>query len=153
MIQSPMNLSPIISYKASENSWDSIKVWSVGCASGEEPYTVKIIWEDALQENKVDLGIEIIATDINRVVLGRAFDGEVFQVEFFGSSREKFFKKYFYEEGGTLQDKGRDKRGDKLCGAGCEKRGSPGKVSCYPVQKPCFLRILTSSCRWKYWQS
>ena len=90
-------LVPIISDKASENSWDKIKVWSVGCASGEEPYTVKIIWEDALQENKVNQGIEITATDINRVVLDRASDGEYSRSSFW-ELPEKFFKKYFYEE-------------------------------------------------------
>ncbi len=91
-------LIPVIVDKALENRWNRINVWSVGCASGEEPYTIKIIWEDAVQKNKVDLNISITATDINRIVLRRASDGSYSRSSFW-ELPEKLFKKYFYKEG------------------------------------------------------
>jgi chemotaxis protein methyltransferase CheR len=49
-----------------------VRVWSAGCANGEEPYTLTIIWELALAPMARDIGLEILATDIKPVVLHRA---------------------------------------------------------------------------------
>jgi len=54
---------------------EKIKVWSVGCARGEEVYSLKIIWEQ-LKENIGNLPeLEIIATDMNPACLERAKTG------------------------------------------------------------------------------
>jgi chemotaxis protein methyltransferase CheR len=50
----------------------TVRVWSAGCANGEEPYTLTIIWELALASMAHDIGLEILATDIKPVVLHRA---------------------------------------------------------------------------------
>jgi chemotaxis protein methyltransferase CheR len=50
----------------------TMRVWSAGCASGEEPYTLAIMWELAFAPMVRDLQIEILATDIRPVVLQRA---------------------------------------------------------------------------------
>lgn len=42
-----------------------LRVWSAGCASGEEPYTVAMLFEP-------DVQVEVVATDIDDVVLERA---------------------------------------------------------------------------------
>ena len=49
-----------------------LRVWSVGCASGEEPYTLALIWELALGERFPAISVEILATDANPIVLERA---------------------------------------------------------------------------------
>lgn len=49
-----------------------VRVWSAGCASGEEPYTVAILWD---LEVPHDTGIEILATDAAEHMLERARHG------------------------------------------------------------------------------
>lgn len=46
-----------------------VRVWSAGCASGEEPYTIAILWERAVAH---DTRIEILATDAEEHMLERA---------------------------------------------------------------------------------
>ena len=51
-----------------------IRIWSAGCSSGEEPYSVAILLDQVLQKAD-DWTISILATDINPTMLGRAQDG------------------------------------------------------------------------------
>ncbi|MFZ5597128.1 MAG: CheR family methyltransferase [Bacillota bacterium] len=70
-----------------------LKVWSAGCSTGEEPYTLAII----LQEMLADTGIhfEVHGTDINTSVLGAA------EKAFYGKRSVKdvpvdYLQKYFH---------------------------------------------------------
>ncbi len=49
-----------------------IRIWSAGCASGEEPYTLTLLWQFVLQDRWPDLMLEVLATDIDSVLLERA---------------------------------------------------------------------------------
>ncbi|MCX7597144.1 MAG: hypothetical protein N2235_26030, partial [Fischerella sp.] len=49
-----------------------LRCWSAGCASGEEVYTLKIIWNLYLLPQFPDLPLEIIATDADAHLLQRA---------------------------------------------------------------------------------
>lgn len=46
--------------------------WSIGCASGEEPYTLSILWSLGLAHRYPGQQLRILATDIDDCVLGRA---------------------------------------------------------------------------------
>jgi len=48
------------------------RCWSAGCASGEEPYTVKIIWDLDTAQSFPGVPISIIATDVDEIMLDRA---------------------------------------------------------------------------------
>jgi chemotaxis protein methyltransferase CheR len=48
------------------------RCWSAGCASGEEPYTVKIVWDFEVRSAFPDVALSIVATDIDAKVLARA---------------------------------------------------------------------------------
>jgi chemotaxis protein methyltransferase CheR len=48
-----------------------IKIWSAGCSSGEEPYTIAIVLKEFLQKYP-DFDFEIFATDISLRILQRA---------------------------------------------------------------------------------
>jgi chemotaxis protein methyltransferase CheR len=52
-----------------------LKVWSIGCASGEESYTLAISWKEKFQKIRPQIHISILATDINENLLKRAKDG------------------------------------------------------------------------------
>ena len=52
-----------------------IKVWSAGCAGGEEAYTFKILWEKTRERVGQMPGLELWATDFNPEYLARAQEG------------------------------------------------------------------------------
>ena len=47
-----------------------LRAWSAGCASGEEPYSLAILWRLGLDVPTV--GVEIVATDVDQDLLERA---------------------------------------------------------------------------------
>lgn len=51
-----------------------VRIWSAGCATGEEPYSVAILLSDLIP-NLDSWNISIFATDINRAALQKARDG------------------------------------------------------------------------------
>jgi chemotaxis protein methyltransferase CheR len=51
-----------------------IRIWSVGCSSGEEPYSIAILLDKKLKQKQWDQ-IEIIASDINKTMIDRARQG------------------------------------------------------------------------------
>jgi chemotaxis protein methyltransferase CheR len=52
-----------------------LRIWSIGCASGEEPYTVAIIWRLAVAPDFPGLRLAVVATDTDREALERAERG------------------------------------------------------------------------------
>ena len=52
-----------------------VKVWSAGCASGEEPYTLSILWHLHVEAAYPDVDFEIVATDLDEGMIGRARHG------------------------------------------------------------------------------
>lgn len=51
----------------------TIKVWSAGCSSGEEPYTISIVMADFAEKNP-GFDFSIIGTDISTQILQKAVD-------------------------------------------------------------------------------
>jgi chemotaxis protein methyltransferase CheR len=51
----------------------TIKVWSAGCSTGEEPYTIAIVLADFAEKNR-GFDFSIIGTDISTQVLQKAID-------------------------------------------------------------------------------
>jgi chemotaxis protein methyltransferase CheR len=52
-----------------------IRVWSCGCASGEEPYTIAIAWIMEASRRFPDLRLDLLATDADPHMLERARRG------------------------------------------------------------------------------
>lgn len=48
------------------------RIWSAGCASGEEPYTLKILWDLELAATYPGVFVSITATDVDETMLARA---------------------------------------------------------------------------------
>jgi chemotaxis methyl-accepting protein methylase len=46
--------------------------WSAGCASGEQPYTLRIIWELGMPEGRTRVPLRLVATDADEAVLAHA---------------------------------------------------------------------------------
>ncbi|MGI0066392.1 MAG: CheR family methyltransferase, partial [Nitrosotalea sp.] len=45
-----------------------IRIWSAGCASGEEPYSIAMMFKQALG-TMIHLDIEIVANDVNKTAI------------------------------------------------------------------------------------
>ncbi|NOQ45644.1 MAG: chemotaxis protein CheR [Desulfobulbaceae bacterium] len=66
------NVFPALVTRFRGKNCTMIRVWSVGCASGEEPYTVAMLWHFMIRPIYPDLKLEILATDIDPVMIRRA---------------------------------------------------------------------------------
>lgn len=49
-----------------------LRIWSAGCASGEEPYSVAILWLLRLQALYPEITLDLLATDVDQELLRRA---------------------------------------------------------------------------------
>lgn len=59
-----------------EKNPGGLKVWSAGCSSGEEPYSIAIsIQETAEKMGKSNYGFEIHATDLDPLIINKAAEG------------------------------------------------------------------------------
>lgn len=52
-----------------------LRCWSIGCASGEEPYTLAILWETVFRTRFPGIAIRIIATDADETMIERSRGG------------------------------------------------------------------------------
>ena len=68
------------------------RIWSAGCSSGEEPYTIGVSLREILGNKDND--IRILATDISTKILGKARQGEYVSEKLDSLSRE-IKQKYF----------------------------------------------------------
>ncbi len=58
-----------------EREQRAARIWSAGCASGEEPYTLKILWGLEVTKSCPGVALSIFATDIDQAMLARAREG------------------------------------------------------------------------------
>lgn len=49
-----------------------LRCWSLGCASGEEPYTLSLVWSLEVAARYRGLALRVLATDVGDAVLARA---------------------------------------------------------------------------------
>ena len=63
---------PALALKLQTQGARALSIWSAGCSSGEEPYSLAIMWQLNLAKQFPDLALQILATDIDRAVLRRA---------------------------------------------------------------------------------
>ncbi|MBE0596258.1 MAG: protein-glutamate O-methyltransferase CheR [Desulfuromonadales bacterium] len=74
-----------------------LRAWSAGCAGGEEPYTLAILWRSQILPHYPDRQLQILATDIDppslqRAEVARYPPGELREVP--TAVRESFFRQH-----------------------------------------------------------
>jgi chemotaxis protein methyltransferase CheR len=55
-----------------ESGIETLRIWSAACSSGEEPYTLAMLYLEHLKPRYPNLRVEIVGTDINSAVLDLA---------------------------------------------------------------------------------
>lgn len=63
---------PVLAQQSIERNEETLKVWCVGCSSGEEPYTVSLLWKIRLQSRFPGIEMDIRASDADSVLIQRA---------------------------------------------------------------------------------
>jgi chemotaxis protein methyltransferase CheR len=67
------NVLPELARRAAGHQEHELHVWSCGCAAGEEPYTLTIIWKLRVQATSAPpVRLRIVATDTDGTALARA---------------------------------------------------------------------------------
>lgn len=82
----------------------TIRMWSVGCATGEEPYSLAMLVAEALGgvDKLIESNIQIFATDLDTQALNFARRG-VYQEAMMASVPEDYLRKYFIKRGDTYE--------------------------------------------------
>ncbi|MBI5848645.1 MAG: protein-glutamate O-methyltransferase CheR [Nitrospirae bacterium] len=78
----------------------TLRVWSAGCSTGEEPYTIAMLINEKGHFHGWD--IEVHGSDINQRVLQTARRG-VYRRNSFRTTEPYFMSKYFVEEDGSFK--------------------------------------------------
>ncbi len=78
---------------------DEFKIWSIGCASGEEPYSLSMLWKTKFESKFPNIRLVILATDINEALLRRAKDGR-YKESSLREVPEEIVRRFFKTENG-----------------------------------------------------
>lgn len=97
----------VLPFEEKNNKTKVLNIWSAGCSSGEEPYTLAMVIDDFFKFNSSQWKIQILATDISENVLGKARDG-IYQEESLKNLPDSYKKRYFEKTSdgkyGVVQD-------------------------------------------------
>ncbi len=92
-----------------KNPSEDIRIWSIGCSTGEEAYSLALLLEDYRHEHKIQQGYKIFATDLDKEAINRASLGSYVESIFVDIPPE-FLERYFirrnerYEVKKTIRD-------------------------------------------------
>jgi len=59
-----------------EEDKEELRIWCIGCASGEEPYSLLLLWKEGFESAWPMICFSIVATDIDEHMLARAKEGK-----------------------------------------------------------------------------
>ena len=75
------------------------KIWSIGCANGEEPYGLSMLWKERFERNFPQTRLTLLATDINENLLKRAREGR-YKKSSLKEVPERILQRFFRIENG-----------------------------------------------------
>lgn len=83
-----------------KNGDRTLRIWSAGCSSGEEPYTIAMLLLD--RGGFADWNVEIIGTDISHRVIQQARKG-LYGKSSFRVTDDSYVRRYFTEQDGMFR--------------------------------------------------
>lgn len=89
-------LRPLLNQRQKAGKKD-LRIWSAGCSSGEEPYTLAMMLHEALRLSIIGWDIRITANDISRAMLTKATQG-VYTSHALRTTPKDILAKYFTQE-------------------------------------------------------
>lgn len=79
---------------------EPLKVWSIGCSTGEEAYTLAMILETYRMEHGVSRDFKIIATDVNKAALEAGKEG-IYSITASEEIPERYLRREFFSYTGN----------------------------------------------------
>ena len=86
-----------------------LRIWSAGCSTGEEPYTIAIILHEVLRSEIASWDIRITANDLSEAVLAQAREA-VYTEYSLRTTPKEIVARYFAQDGGNFKLKPEVKR-------------------------------------------
>ncbi len=83
-------------------SGSTIRVWISGCSTGEEAYSLAILFREYIEKNGMNYDVKIFSTDIDTDALDFASTG-VYNESIVADVSESRLRKYFVQKGDTYQ--------------------------------------------------
>lgn len=90
--------STVLPYLTTKAENKDLRIWSAGCSSGEEPYTLAMIIDEYFGKQKMFWDTKILATDISGSVLDKAVEG-IYPDENLKGISEAWKNEYFKQIG------------------------------------------------------
>jgi chemotaxis protein methyltransferase CheR len=75
----------------------TFEVWSAGCSSGEEPYSLAIAMLRAKRKHRIPTPVHVLATDVDRSILAKAKAG-IYSGESLKNLEEEDIREFFRED-------------------------------------------------------
>ncbi|MFZ5425434.1 MAG: CheR family methyltransferase [Thermodesulfobacteriota bacterium] len=103
------NILPEVLDKQRKQGGRKLRIWSAGCSTGEEPYTLAIILHEVLRSEIASWDIKITANDLSEAVLSSARYG-VYNEYTLRTTPKEIVSRYFQAEDGKFKVKPEVKR-------------------------------------------
>ena len=84
----------LLPFEEKNNKTKVLNIWSAGCSSGEEPYTLAMVIDDYFKLSASQWKIQISATDISENVLTKAREG-IYSEDAIKNLPDSYKKRYF----------------------------------------------------------
>jgi chemotaxis protein methyltransferase CheR len=78
-----------------------VRIWSAGCAAGQEPYSLAMLANDFVQEHQLTTSFRIFATDISDKQLAEAKRG-MYDLKAIRNTSHGFVSNYFTQKGASF---------------------------------------------------
>lgn len=89
--------------KNKENG-EVIRVWVTGCSTGEEAYSLAILFDQAILEQKKDIRVQIFASDLDKKAITFARQG-IYPKSIVGDIPQKYITQYFQSDSSSYSIK------------------------------------------------
>ncbi|GAF01762.1 virulence sensor protein BvgS precursor [Saccharicrinis fermentans DSM 9555 = JCM 21142] len=90
----------LCSYQSNDNGL--VRIWVPGCSTGEEAYSIAILLDDHIKENKLHVDFKIFATDIDEEALEIAGNG-VYSPNTVSEINREYIEPYFVNDAGNMK--------------------------------------------------
>jgi two-component system CheB/CheR fusion protein len=92
-----------------KNSKATVRVWALGCSTGEEVYSIAICLSDYLEKNGINVNVQIFGTDVSERNIEKARAGiypETIDADVYEARLKRFFSRvnHHYQIAKTIRD-------------------------------------------------
>jgi chemotaxis protein methyltransferase CheR len=92
------NIIPALFQEKQKTREKTIRVWSAGCAGGEEPFSVAILFHEYMKKNTTEINLRLFASDLDTKALQKAAKG-VYVAESLEEVKHGRVMNYFTQKG------------------------------------------------------